>query len=233
MSAGPRSPVAAARSQTAGPRSPLAGAGSRAAGSRAKRLTDIVVAAFLLVVTSPILLVVAVAVAVRMGRPVLFRQKRTGYAGRPVELVKFRTMVSPVGPAAGLPDSARLTGLGRFLRRSSLDELPSLVGVLRGELSLVGPRPLLPRYDRWYSGPELLRFTVRPGLTGPAQVRGRNLARWDDRLALDAAYALDWSYGLDLRLLARTAWVVLARTDAVADPTAVMADLDVERAGPR
>jgi sugar transferase EpsL len=204
-----------------------------AGGSVAKRLTDLGVASVLLVVTSPVLLAVAGAVAVTMGRPVWFRQVRTGRDMRPFALYKLRSM-SDARDADGelLPDGLRLTRLGRFLRRSSLDELPGLINVIRGEVSLVGPRPLLPRYDPWYTERERRRFTVRPGITGLAQVSGRNLLGWDDRLELDVRYVDEWTFGLDLRILWRTAGKALVGGGAVASPTELMADLDVERSGP-
>jgi lipopolysaccharide/colanic/teichoic acid biosynthesis glycosyltransferase len=203
---------------------------SGAGDSVAKRLTDVGVASVLLVLASPALLVAVTAVAVTMGRPVWYRQVRTGRGMRPFRLYKLRTM-SDARDARGelLPDSDRLTRLGRFLRRSSLDELPGLINVIRGEMSLVGPRPLLPRYDPWYTERERLRFTVRPGITGLAQVSGRNMVGWDDRLELDARYVDAWTYGLDLRILARTMGGSVAGSGVVPDPTQVMADLDQER----
>jgi sugar transferase EpsL len=203
---------------------------SGAGDSVAKRLTDVGVASVLLVLASPALLVAVTAVAVTMGRPVWYRQVRTGRGMRPFRLYKLRTM-SDARDARGelLPDSDRLTRLGRLLRRSSLDELPGLINVIRGEMSLVGPRPLLPRYDPWYTERERLRFTVRPGITGLAQVSGRNMLGWDDRLELDARYVDSWTYGLDLRILARTMGGSVAGSGVVPDPTQVMADLDQER----
>ena len=205
---------------------------SGAGDSVAKRLTDLGVASVALVVAAPVLLATAAVVAVSMGRPVLYSQIRTGRGMRPFRLYKLRTM-SDGRDAHGrlLPDSDRLTAVGRFLRRSSLDELPGLINVIRGDLSLVGPRPLLPRYDPWYTERERLRFTVRPGITGLAQVSGRNLLSWDDRLELDARYVDDWTYGLDLRIVARTVGRLVSGGGAVPDPTRLMADLDQERAG--
>ncbi|MCM4078195.1 sugar transferase [Actinoplanes sp. TRM88002] len=205
---------------------------SGAGGSVAKRLTDLGVASVALVLAAPVLLAAAAAVAVSMGRPVWYSQVRTGRGMRPFRVYKLRTM-SDRRDAHGrlLPDSERLTRVGRFLRRSSLDELPSLINVLRGDLSLVGPRPLLPRYDAWYTERERLRFTVRPGITGLAQVSGRNTLSWDDRLELDARYVDAWTYGLDLRIVARTVGRLVSGGGAVPDPTRLMADLDQERSG--
>lgn len=207
---------------------------SGAGDSVAKRLTDLAVASLLLVPAAPALLVAAAAIAVTMGRPVAYRQVRTGRDMRPFVIHKLRTM-SDARDARGelLPDRDRLTRLGRFLRRSSIDELPGLINVVRGEMSLVGPRPLLPRYDPWYTERERLRFTVRPGITGLAQVSGRNRLGWDERLELDARYVDDWTYGLDLRILVRTAVRLVRGGGVVANPTALMADLDEERSRAR
>jgi sugar transferase EpsL len=205
---------------------------TRAGDSVAKRLTDLGVASLLLVITAPAILSAAAAVAVTIGWPPWYRQVRTGRGMRPFVIFKLRSM-SDTRDAHGelLPDGDRLTRLGRFLRRSSIDELPGLVNVIRGEMSLVGPRPLLPRYDQWYTERERLRFTVRPGITGMAQVSGRNTVGWDDRLELDARYVDDWTYELDLRILSRTAGKLIHRGGAVANPTELMADLDDERSG--
>ena len=205
-----------------------------AARSRAKRATDLALATLLLAVTCPVLFAAMVAIAVTMGRPVVFSQVRTGLGMRRFTLHKLRTM-SNARDAHGIPrtDSERLTRLGRFLRRSSIDELPGLINVVRGEMSLVGPRPLLPRYEPWYSDRERLRFTVRPGMTGPAQVSGRNALAWNDRLELDARYVERWTYALDLQIIVRTLGKTLVGSGTVADPAGFMADLDAERSGVR
>ncbi|GII21212.1 sugar transferase [Planosporangium mesophilum] len=198
--------------------------------SAAKRATDLVLAVVVLVLTAPLTALAAIAIAVSLGRPVLFSQLRTGHGRRAFRLLKFKTMTDARDPLGVLlPGSARMNAVGRFLRKSSIDELPELLNVIRGEMSLVGPRPLLPRYDPWYSGRELLRFDARPGITGLAQVNGRNGATWDDRLAMDARYVAEWSYLLDLKILARTGWQALTARGVVVDPTALMADLDAER----
>ncbi len=174
---------------------------------------------------------VAVAIRLSMGRPVLFRQIRPGLGERPFTLLKFRTMIDALdADGRPLPDTARLTRLGRFLRRSSLDELPQLWNVLRGEMSLIGPRPLLPRYLPWFTQEERLRFTVRPGITGWAQVNGRNTSSWDERLAMDVWYVRHQSLSLDARILARTLANSIRGTGVATDPSDVMLDLDVERA---
>lgn len=195
-----------------------------------KRAVDLVVAAAVLVLASPVLAGAAVAVRLLMGSPVLFTQQRTGRGMRHFQLLKFRTMTD-ARDAAGrlLPDRERSCRLGRLLRRYSVDELPQLVNVLRGEMSLIGPRPLLPRYDRCYSGPELARFAVRPGITGLAQVTGRNAAGWDERLGLDARYVAHWSLRLDARIALLTVGRVFASSGVSADPAGDMLDLDQER----
>lgn len=196
-----------------------------------KRGIDILVAATGLIVFSIPMLLVAVAIGLVMGRPVLFRQVRPGKNAEPFSLYKFRTM-REVCDVQGrpLPDGQRLTGLGRWLRKTSLDELPQLWNVLKGEMSLVGPRPLLTRYLPYYRQRERLRFTVRPGITGWAQVHGRNVLGWDQRLDLDAWYVENWSLGLDVRILARTFLSVLTHRGVMVDPRATgNKDLDEER----
>jgi lipopolysaccharide/colanic/teichoic acid biosynthesis glycosyltransferase len=176
-----------------------------------KRLLDVVVAGLGLVVLAPLLGVIAVAIRVTMGAPVLFRQMRPGRDGVPFEVLKFRTMRDAVGPdGAPLPDAERLTRLGRFLRRTSLDELPELVNVWRGDMSLVGPRPLLMEYLALYSPEQARRHEVRPGITGWAQVHGRNDQTWEERFALDVWYVDHASLRLDLEILRRTVGAVLS-----------------------
>jgi len=180
-------------------------ASSRVAYDAPKRLVDVVVAGVGLVVLSPLLAVVALLVRLRLGPPVLFVQVRPGWRGAPFRLLKFRTMTDRRGPdGALLPDADRLTGLGRALRASSLDELPELVNVLRGDMSLVGPRPLLMEYLDLYTPEQARRHEVRPGITGWAQVNGRNDTTWDDRFAHDLYYVEHRSMRLDLEILKRT-----------------------------
>ena len=189
---------------------PLVGTGNRR--DIVRRVLDVAVALTLLTLGSPVLLVVAVAVRVRLGRPVLFRQERLGLGGRPFRLVKFRTMRHPAPGREGPEfDAERLTALGRFLRSTSLDELPEMVNLLRGDLTLVGPRPLPTAYWTRYRGAEYQRFEVKPGITGLAQVSGRNALGWDERLALDVEYVRTRSLLGDLRILWRTVLVVLRR----------------------
>jgi lipopolysaccharide/colanic/teichoic acid biosynthesis glycosyltransferase len=187
-----------------------------------KRALDVAVAGPLLLVSAPVQAAVAVAVAARLGRPVLFRQQRPGLHGEPFTILKFRTM-RPVDVATGrVDDASRLTRLGRFLRATSLDELPTLVNVLRGEMSLVGPRPLLMAYLHRYSATQARRQEVRPGLTGLAQVSGRNAVGWDERLALDVEYVDTRSMRLDLAILRRTVGAVLRREGITAEGEATM-----------
>lgn len=173
-----------------------------------KRAGDIVVSAFALLLLGPVTVAVAAMVWARLGSPVLFRQARPGRGGVLFELLKFRTMrLSPEG--SELADEARITPLGGFLRRTSLDELPGLWNVLKGDMSLVGPRPLLPEYLDRYSPHQARRLEVKPGLTGLAQVSGRNALTWGEKFALDVWYVDHQSLGLDLRILAKTFWHVL------------------------
>ena len=171
-----------------------------------------VVAACLLVLTAPVAAAVAVAVRLRLGSPVLFRQVRAGRDGRPFTIHKFRTMLDETGPdGRERTEEERLTRLGAFLRAASLDELPQLVDVLRGDMALVGPRPLYVDYVPLYTAEQARRLDVRPGITGLAQVSGRNELPWDRRLALDVEYVDTRSVLLDLRILARTAGRVVSR----------------------
>ena len=177
-----------------------------------KRTIDFAVALAGLVMLAPLLALLALAIRVVMGAPVLFRQRRPGLEGTPFTLVKFRTMRAAVGPdGRPLPDSERLTRLGRFLRASSLDELPQLWNVLKGELSLVGPRPLLMEYLPLYTPEQARRHEVPPGITGWAQVNGRNAISWDQKFAFDVWYVDHWSIALDLKILGMTAKKVVCR----------------------
>ena len=176
----------------------------------AKRVIDVVGAGLLLLVLAPLVALVAVAVALALGRPVLFRQVRPGLHGQPFTVLKFRTMLpAPPGTTGSDDDDQRLTAFGRLLRKTSLDELPGLWTVLRGDMSLVGPRPLLVEYLPCYSPRQARRHEVKPGLTGLAQVNGRNALSWDDKLELDVVYVEQRSLLLDLRILVRTPLEVL------------------------
>jgi lipopolysaccharide/colanic/teichoic acid biosynthesis glycosyltransferase len=198
----------------------------RRAAEAAHRAVDVAVAGALLLVTAPLLVPAALAVRATLGTPVLFRQPRVGRAGEPFDLVKLRTMrAAGAGEDGPDTDRKRLTRLGRFLRATSIDELPSLLAVLRGEMSIVGPRPLPVRYLPRYSARQARRHDVRPGLTGWAQVNGRNRLGWDDRLELDVWYVEHRSLRLDLRIIARTVPVVLGRAGVSADGHATMPEL--------
>jgi sugar transferase EpsL len=176
-----------------------------------KRAMDILVAATGLVALAPVMVGVALAVRIAMGRPVLYRQERPGFRGLPFEIVKFRTMRSEFdADGRALPAHKRITPLGQLLRRTSLDELPGLWNILKGEMSLVGPRPLLMEYLRYYTPEQARRHDVRPGLTGLAQVNGRQLLEFDDRFTLDVWYVDNWSLRLDLDILLRTLQKVAA-----------------------
>ncbi len=177
-----------------------------------KRLFDVAVAAAALLAGAPLLLALALAVRLMLGKPVLFVQERPGLHGAPFKLVKFRTM-RDARDAEGrpLPDEARLTRLGRLLRATSLDELPELWNVLRGEMSLVGPRPLLMEYLPLYTPEQARRHEVRPGITGWAQVNGRNALSWEDKFQLDVWYVDNRSFWLDLKILGLTAVKVFRR----------------------
>jgi sugar transferase EpsL len=194
---------------------------------RLKRAMDIGVSAAALIVLAPVMLGVALAIRLTMGPPVLFRQLRPGLHEAPFELVKFRTMHKPL-PASAVPaigqarlddDTRRLSRLGQLLRRTSLDELPQLWNILRGEMSLVGPRPLFTEYLSRYSPDESRRHDVPPGLTGWAQVNGRRNIPMRQRFALDVWYVDHWSLALDLRILVATAGRLLSRDQAV--PTGI------------
>ncbi|UNX55380.1 sugar transferase [Georgenia sp. TF02-10] len=187
---------------------------------RAKRVLDIVGALLALALTAPLQGAVALLIAATLGRPVLFRQRRPGLHGELFTLVKFRTMHAP-SPTRS-EDADRLTRLGRALRSTSLDELPTFWNVLKGDMSLVGPRPLLPEYLPLYTARQATRHEVRPGLTGLAQVNGRNALSWEDRLELDAQYVQHRSALLDLRILAATVTAVVRRTGISAEGAATM-----------
>ncbi len=193
-----------------------------------KRGMDLAGAGLGLIVLAPVLAGTAVALRITQGSPVFFRHVRPGYQGRPFTLVKFRTMRAPREDEVWYQtDEQRLTRLGRFLRSSSIDELPELWNVLRGDMSLVGPRPLLMEYLDQYTSEQSKRHDMRPGLTGWAAVNGRHSAKFDERLALDVWYVEHWSLGLDLRILGMTVLHLLSRSDvsATQDPAVVGAPL--------
>jgi lipopolysaccharide/colanic/teichoic acid biosynthesis glycosyltransferase len=186
-----------------------------------KRPLDLLAAAAAAVVLAPVIAATAVFVRVALGGPVLFRQRRAGRDGEPFTLFKFRSMRE--GPGS---DAERLTPAGRFLRSSSLDELPALWNVLRGDMSLIGPRPLPLAYLDRYSAEQRRRHDVRPGITGLAQVRGRNSLSWDQKFAYDLEYVRDQSLGLDLRILAETIRTVLRRDGISAEGAATAHEVE-------
>lgn len=177
-----------------------------------KRLFDLLASALALIVLSPVLVLTALLVRIQLGGPILFRQQRPGYQGRPFHIFKFRTMIDRFAPDGSLlPDSERLTRFGRVLRSTSLDELPELFNILRGEMSVVGPRPLLMEYLPLYSPEQARRHDMPPGLTGWAQVNGRNALSWQDKFRLDVWYVDHWSFWLDLKIIFLTLVKVFKR----------------------
>ncbi|WP_460943615.1 sugar transferase [Okibacterium endophyticum] len=187
-----------------------------------KRSFDIVLATLAYVLSLPLQAVIAIAIATNLGRPVLFRQRRPGRHGRVFVLVKFRTM-KDIDRARGLvTDEDRLTNLGKFLRSTSLDEIPTLANVIKGDMSLVGPRPLLTEYMDRYTIEQARRHEVRPGITGLAQVNGRNELPWEERLSLDVQYVDRQSFALDLRLISATVGNVMRRRGVTSPGHATM-----------
>ena len=195
-----------------------------------KRFLDIVLSGLALLVLSPVLIVVAVLVRIRLGSPVIFHQERPGRGEKIFTLCKFRTMTDERDEKGELlPDAQRLTAFGSFLRRSSLDELPELFNIFRGDMSVIGPRPLLTGYLPYYTERERLRHTVRPGLTGLAQVSGRNFIAWDDRLDKDVEYVETLSFLTDLKILWKTVTVVMKEEDVAVETDSVEGYLWDER----
>jgi len=188
-----------------------------------KRVVDIVGASVGIILVAPVLLVVSLLVLLTMGRPVLFRQQRPGLRGKPFTLYKFRTM-RDARSASGelLPDDLRLTTFGKWLRSTSLDELPELFNVLKGEMSLVGPRPLLMEYLPRYSPEQARRHEVKPGITGWAQVNGRNALTWEEKFRMDVWYVDHWNLWLDMKIVLLTIWKVLKREGISAEGCATM-----------
>jgi sugar transferase EpsL len=177
-----------------------------------KRILDLLLTIPGIVILSPLLLLVSILVGVKFGTPILFRQKRPGYLGRPFWIYKFRTMTDVRDAQSNLlPDAERITRLGRFLRSSSLDELPEMFNVLRGEMSWVGPRPLLMQYLERYSPEQARRHEVLPGITGWAQINGRNALTWEEKFNLDVWYVDHWSFWLDIKILFLSVFKVLRR----------------------
>lgn len=190
---------------------------------RGKRIFDVTVGTALLVLTSPIQVSIALMIRRKLGRPVIFSQPRPGLGSEPFQIIKFRTMTDQRDSEGNLlPDELRLTAFGQFLRSTSLDELPELVNVVRGELSIVGPRPLLTKYLKRYSPRQLQRQAIRPGITGLAQVMGRNTLSWEEKFEFDLNYLENISLKLDLRIIMKTIVNVLSRKDISAADHATM-----------
>ncbi|WP_312157525.1 sugar transferase [Acinetobacter variabilis] len=188
-----------------------------------KRLLDIIIASIALILLSPLYAFVAYKVKKNLGSPVLFRQVRPGLHGKPFEMIKFRTMKDAVdAQGKPLPDSERLTPFGKMLRSSSLDEMPELWNVIKGDMSIVGPRPLLMEYLPLYSPEQAKRHNVRPGMTGHAQINGRNAIGWEEKFKLDTWYVENQSIWLDFKIMFKTVHKVLAKDDISAEGDATM-----------
>lgn len=197
----------------------------------AKRILDVVLSGLGIAVLSPVMLITAVLVRIKLGSPVVFKQKRPGKNEKIFELYKFRTM-NDKKDSEGilLPDEERLTKFGRSLRATSIDETLSLINIIRGDMSIVGPRPLLIRYLPYYTDEERIRHSVRPGLTGLAQINGRNNVGWDDRLQYDVKYVRNITFIGDMKIILKTAAKVLKHSDIASGKQLIMQDLDKERA---
>jgi lipopolysaccharide/colanic/teichoic acid biosynthesis glycosyltransferase len=177
-----------------------------------KRILDVVIGVLSLMIFSPVIFIIMVALKIFMGTPIFFRQERPGLHGRPFNIFKFRTMTNARDERGNLlPDAQRLPVLGRFLRSTSMDELPTLFNVLKGEMSIVGPRPLLMQYLERYTPEQMRRHEVKPGITGWAQVNGRNAITWEDKFGFDIWYVDNQSLRLDLKIIALTIWKILKR----------------------
>ena len=188
-----------------------------------KRLLDIIIASIALILLSPLYAFVAYKVKRNLGSPVLFRQVRPGLNGKPFEMIKFRTMKDAVDVAGNsLPDSERLTPFGKMLRSTSLDEMPELWNVIKGDMSVVGPRPLLMEYLPLYNEEQAKRHDVRPGMTGHAQVNGRNAISWEEKFKLDTWYVKNQSTVLDFKIMLKTVQKVIAKDDISAEGEATM-----------
>ncbi|WP_337085106.1 sugar transferase [Elizabethkingia anophelis] len=195
-----------------------------------KRLLDIVVSISVLIIFSPIFIIVLICLFIaNSGKPFFF-QERPGKGEKLFRIIKFKTMNDKKDDDGNLlPDAQRLTKMGSFVRKTSLDELPQLINVFIGDMSLIGPRPLLVRYLPYYRNEERLRHSVRPGITGWAQVNGRNTVKWDDRLALDVVYVKSLSFIMDVKIIWKTIMKVIKSENIVIDPESIMKNLDDER----
>ncbi len=200
---------------------------------RMKRLVDLIGSALLVVIFSPVLLLAALVVRTTMGSPVLFRQPRIGHRGREFTILKFRTMADTLAAdGSPLPDEERLTTIGKLLRKTTIDELPELINVLRGQMSLVGPRPLLVEYLDAYTPTQMRRHDMPPGMAGPVLSSGRNALDWDAKFERDVWYVDNWSLWLDAKIFVRTAMAVLRREGVSAEGHATMPRFTDERLDP-
>lgn len=199
-------------------------------GKVVKRLMDVIISGLSLIILSPVLLVLCILVRVKLGSPVLFTQERPGKDEKIFKLYKFRSMTDARDEKGELlPDEVRLTHFGKLLRSTSLDELPELFNILKGDMSLIGPRPLLVRYLPYYTEEERHRHDVRPGLTGLAQVNGRNALGWEDRFSYDLQYVNNLSLGMDIKVLGMTVGKVFKRSGTLSGAEQTVADFDVYR----
>jgi lipopolysaccharide/colanic/teichoic acid biosynthesis glycosyltransferase len=192
-----------------------------------KRWLDLASSFMAIILLAPVLILLMILIRIKLGGPVFFTQNRPGLGAKVFKMVKFRSMTNERDEKGELlPDQMRITTLGRFLRRTSLDELPELINVLRGDMSVIGPRPLLVKYLPFYTKREMKRHEVRPGITGWAQVNGRNLLNWDKRLELDAEYVETMSIGLDIRIVFKTINEVLSQKDVLEVSSETVPDFD-------
>lgn len=197
-----------------------------------KRLVDITASAAGIIILSPIMLFTAIMVWITMGRPVVFTQIRPGLNKKPFKIMKFRSMKNAVDSSGNpLSDAERLTAFGNIMRNLSIDELPQLINILKGDMSIVGPRPLLYDFFPYYSETEMRRHEVKPGITGLAQINGRNNLNWDERLKMDIEYIDNWSLWLDIKIMLKTVLVVIKRDGVKTDGHATFLRLDDYRKG--
>lgn len=195
-----------------------------------KRLLDIIISGIVLILLSPVLVLLAILIRINLGSPVIFTQERPGKNEKIFKLYKFRSMSNTTDEKGELlPDELRLTRFGKLLRSTSLDELPELLNILRGDMSLIGPRPLLVKYLPWYTEEERHRHDVRPGLTGLAQVNGRNALGWEDRFAYDLEYVNHLTFLMDVKIIGMTVSKVLKRSGTLSGADQTVADFDVYR----
>lgn len=195
-----------------------------------KRLLDIIISGTALIILSPVLILLAILIRIKLGSPVIFTQERPGKKEKIFKLYKFRSMSNATDEKGELlPDELRLTRFGKLLRSTSLDELPELLNILKGDMSLIGPRPLLVRYLPWYTEEEKHRHDVRPGLTGLAQVNGRNALGWEDRFAYDLEYVNHVTFLMDVRIIGMTVGKVLKRSGTLSGADQTVADFDAYR----